>query len=233
MTDTKEEFFVIPRSYVLDNLSSKLIEFYQEADYLDLTKGDIHIASSPLKNSDGGILDNISYDEGRAKIKDLGLKLPSAAIIYQVMVPWAKGRYADELECRRMYESMIGFSEFLEDRVVEQPRHSRELFLTIGSSRRRLELPGEKEYYSIDGYFSQGALGLFGFPDELSKNGEFTYHGPRDFNMPIGRELYPYGGGPRGEVVAIKQYSDKLGLNLLFRGHEVQDNLGIRGIKIE
>lgn len=251
MTKGNEDFFVIRKEEVLESIPERAVQFYAAANYLDLKSGDLHIARQPLlvdskvletassleiriPQKQDVLLDNISYDDGKSILKKLGLTLPSASLMYRIIIPHVKRHSKEDDGLRKVLEAMVNdYNEFLEDKIQEEPRFSRNLKICIGKLTDRLRLPCPKRSYYVQGKFDIQLLNEFGFPLILSENGEFHYFGPNDFIKPIGKELYPYGGGPKGEIIAIRQIGESLGLNLLFTRADVQDNLGVRGVKIE
>lgn len=250
------EFFTIPREEVLNRLPEETIRFYAQSEYLDLATGDLYVSRDLIKEN-GTIVDNIDYNEGRLIINKLQLKLPSVALMYKVIIPHLKELALQDEELKKILESFAENHEFLED-VIIQPGHQRmvrdektfweelgkqpqdafALKLRMGKKETAITLPykikgTDKEFwdYEVNGSFNLEDLDAFGFPKTLKENEEFNYWGPDDFNRPIGKELYPYGGSPQGQVATIR--CKTLDLLLTFRPNgDIQDNLGIRGVKV-
>ncbi len=249
------EFFTIPREELLTRLPKETIDFYSQAKYLDLTLGDLYVAQN-LTGDDGKIVDNIDKNKGRHILNKQGLQLPSVALMYRVIIPYLRMHASQDEELKKVLNSLAMNSEFLEDIVIQashqrmsrderkfwkeikkSPEESYVLKLRIGDKETPITLPYkikgiDREFwdYEINGSFDLEDLNSFGFPTVLREEGEFKYWGPNDFNRPIGRELYPYGGGPQGEVATIR--CNTLDLLLIFRpGDDIQDNVGVRGVR--
>jgi len=252
----QNKFFTIPRAEVLTRLPEETISFYQDANYLDLTTGNLHV-SRDLIGTNGKIVDNVDRDQGKITVNNQGLQLPSAALMYKVIIPHLRAQASQDENLKKVLESMSITFEFLEDIVIQvghqrmardertfwdeigkPPHESYALRLKVGNKEIPIALPykikgTDRKFwdYDVNGQYNLGDLNAFGFPTTLRENGEFKYWGPNDFNRPIGRELYPSGGRPQGEVATIRYKT--LGLLLNFRPKgDIQDNLGVRGVKI-
>lgn len=251
------EFFTIPREEVLARLPKETVYFYNQANYLDLTRGDLHV-SQDLIRTDGKIVDNIDRNQGGHKVNEQELKLPSVALMYKVIIPYLKIHASQNEQLKKVLGSLATNSEFLEDVVIQvghrrasrderkffeeirkSPEESYALKLRIGNKKTPIMLPHEVKNtgvefwdYEVNGSFDLEDLNAFGFATVLREDGEFDYWGPDDFNRPIGKELYPYGGSPQGEVATIRCKTLDLLLTFRPRG-DIQDNLGVRGVKVE
>lgn len=240
----ENQFFIIPKDEVLAVLAPETVNFYQRAKYLDLTSGDLHV-STDLLRSNWKLLDNIDYEEGRRIVQEHNLQLPSVALMYLVIIPYLK-RHQSDKKLGNVLRSMNHNCEFLEDVVIqndgieESSDSAYGLKLKVGNRKTALLLPHKIEEeagkfwnYEVSGSFSLEDLNDLGFPTALKDKGEFMYWGPNDFNRFVGKELYPYGGGPQGQVATIRSFGQTLDLNLIFRpSNDIQDNLGVRGLKV-
>lgn len=252
-----DEFFTIPREEVLTRLPEEIINFYSQAGYLDLTVGDLHISQGLVRNN-GKIIDNIDRNEGREIVNKRGLQVPSVALTYKVIIPYLRMCTLENEGLKKVLNSLATNSEFLEDVVIQMghrrmskdetkfwqeirksPEESYALKLRIGDKETSTTLPckikgADKKFwdYEVNGSFNVEDLNSFGFPTVLREDGEFRYWGPNDFNRPIGKELYPYGGGPQGEAATVRCKTLDLLLTFRPRG-DIQDNVGIRGVKVE
>jgi len=237
------DFFTISRKEVLATLAPETVEFYRGAEYLDLTSGDLNVGIEPVTDDSGKILDNISYVEGKKIITEMGFQLPSVALMYQVIIPYLMKNSLEDRKLGKALESMVNNFEFLEDVIIQKGEIENKyaLHLRIGERETSLNLPhevkssGDPKFwdYQVNGSFDLTDLNDLGFPIVLKDKGKLKYWGPSDFNMPIGKELYPYGGGPQGETSCIRCSGETLDLLLTFRPRgSHQDNLGLRGIRV-
>jgi len=245
--------FVIKKDDVIARLPQETIDFYKTAGYLDVTAGDLYISDIIRRNE--AILDNIDCNRARHIVQAVGLQLPTVALMYKVIIPFLKERAPIQ-----SLQSFLAASEFLEDTVIQeshlrsirneqvfweeikkQPEVRYALTLQIGKGKTNLILPShkskdEREFwnYELHGAFDQEDTNAHGFPTTLKENGEFQYWGPSDFNQPIGRELYPFGGGPQGQVAVVRSNEKSLDVLLSFRpSGGVQDKVGARGICVQ
>ena len=244
--DLPDDFFVIKKDFVLSALPRSAIVLYANPQYLDLTKGDlcvdatllhiddsvtaaIHALGIPLPYTRRGLLvDNISYDQASSVCSHLGVHRPTAALWYKVIVPFVDSGACNASLTKAFRESVSNQNEFLEG-IIRRVRQNA-LQLRVGTAVYPLNLP-PGESYNVNGLFDRKDLAPTGFPTTVHESGELEYFGPNDFIKPIGKELYPYGGGPKGEVVSVRNVGG--GLNLLFTRSDFQDNLGIRRIWVE
>ena len=243
----QNDFFTIPREFVLERITPKTVTFYRQVNYLDLEAGHLCVAQNPLDEEfTSGVItklvDNIDYVQGRELVASLGLRLPSPAIMYKVIIPYLKQYAPSGIMLNHILERMRNdYSEFLEG-IVFQDIGSKNCDLwLIGEAKtenshiqikRKLTLPhrvrdsGFKDY-EVNGSFVAEDLDEFGFPKSLRQDGEFKYWGPQEFNIPLAREL---GANPQYKVVPIRCAEDSLDLLLNFRprGH-FNDKIGVRG----
>lgn len=247
MTTTKnnDPFFVIERDEVLAALAPATVDFYREAEYLDLTVGDLHVSTDLLRNN-GKVIDNIDYEEGRKLLAKQKLSLPSPALMYNVIIPFLKEHASTDQRINHVLGRMKNeYSEFLEG-IVSQEVGDRDhnLWLEMGpveenlitKARRKISLPqklSESDFknYEVNGSFDLRDLDEFGFPKFLQGDGEFKYWGPQEFNQALAREL---GSSPQYKVVPLRVKNESLDLVLTFRPRRhFNDDVGVRGVKVE
>lgn len=243
---TEENFFIIPRNYVLERVSPGIINFSRRVSYLDFEAGDLYITEGPLENRDGKILDNIDYIEGRKLVASRGLSLPSPLLMYKVIIPFLKEHGEFDEKLNRVLERMRNdYSEFLEG-IISQNIGDKNCDLWLVDETRtedsneqvkkKISLPhkildSSFKDYEVSGYFIVDDLDEFGFPKSLRQEGGFKYWGPQEFNIPFAREL---GAKPQYKVVPIRCAENSLDFLLNFRprGH-FNDRISVRGVKIQ
>lgn len=247
-------YFTIPQVEVIKSLSRGTVEFYGRSGYLDLMAGDLNVATRLLHVNDavrshckshdisvgasrGSLLDNISYDEAVTIVHGMDKRLPTAALMFRVIIPYLSATTPTAQSYAAISRMQEQSGEFLEGILAVDLGKSPQL--RLGTGKIPLHLPHKVEAgskfreYHVRGTFGPEDITDEGFPSRLNSSAVFDYFGPNDFSKPIGKELYPFGGGPQGEVVAILQHGERLGLNLLFTRTDIQDNLGLRLVWVE
>jgi len=193
------DFFKFPIADVKNNLSQDYLNFLKQSGYapnLD-SATELRIAKYPLKinkevkeaSKTAGIsisgkansyLASINHTDSRKLAETLGYRLPTAAIMYKLFIPYIKNlTESGDKDAKTMLKVMTDTrAEWLEDLILNKNK------LKIGNIKTDITLPLQ------DNIFDRPDINEFGYPSQVKAQGEFRYWFPRDNERAVFRDSY-------------------------------------------
>ena len=188
------DFFKFPIADVKNNLSQDYLNFLKQSGYapnLD-SATELRIAKYPLKinkevkeaSKTAGIsisgkansyLASINHTDSRKLAETLGYRLPTAAIMYKLFIPYIKNlTESGDKDAKTMLKVMTDTrAEWLEDLILNKNK------LKIGNDETGIVLPMQ------DNRFDRSDINEFGYPSQIKDQGEFYYWYPRNNEVAV------------------------------------------------
>jgi len=219
-----EFFYKFPIYYVNQNLSLDYINLLKNSGYapeIDKASGlmiskkmlsvnaDVRLSalynSFDFKVSNKDYLVKINQTDGRKLVESLGYKLPTAAIMYKLFIPYLKNMVELSKEAKATLEEMSTKIEWLDDEIIDQE------IIKIGDIETKLNILKQV------GSFNKADLNDFGYPNVVKEDldqGEYNYWPPK---------------GNKNAV--IRNQSSSFSLDCNWKAHDSDSVLGVRLVK--
>ena len=189
-----EDFLKFPIADVRNNLSQNYLNFLKQSGYapnLD-NATELGIAKYPLKinkevkeaaetagisisGKANSYLASINHTDSRKLAETLGYRLPTAAIMYKLFIPYIKNlTESEDKDAKAMLKVMTDTkAEWLEDLILNKNK------LKIGNDETGIVLPMQ------DNRFDRSDINEFGYPSQIKDQGEFYYWYPRNNEVAV------------------------------------------------
>ena len=221
-------FYKYSKVQLEEKLSKEYIGFLEEADLVQWAKLDFLFIAKRLLEVDnnvrqvatlqgikiskgykGNVLANISQENAKNLLDQIGYIMPPTGIMYRLFIPDMEEKSNSCEETKETLRQMIkDYAELMIDRTLGQKT------LRINNAQREIILPNH------DGYFSKEDLNEFGYPEKVKlDNGEYRY-------------LYDVNGDECG-VIRISSEFDGLGMGINrpnIHNYSYNNRLGVRPI---